>query len=107
MSVCKNSFPPNFEHRYIIVEQRDKYNDNESGVHYYLCKSCGNEKPMEDACIIEMEHQHDYRNYSGCINGFYIIRCTHFGCDSFLRIFNPDSQACSNEGKHHIEDNYN
>ena len=102
MTSCTNSYPPKFEHNYVIVEHRDKYYDY--GVHYYLCKRCGHEKPIEDACVIEMEHQHDYRNYRGCINGFYIIRCTHFGCDSFLRIFNPESQACTNDGKHHIED---
>ena len=102
MSECTNSYPSKIKHNYVIVEQREKY--YASGVHYYLCKSCGHEKPIEDACVIEMEHQHDYRNYRGCIHGFYIIRCTHFGCDSFLRIFNPESQACTNDGKHHIED---
>jgi hypothetical protein len=102
MSACAHSNLPNSEHRYVIVEQRPKYYD--PGCHYYLCKSCGHEKSLENACVIEMDHQHDYRNYRGCINGFYIIRCTHYGCDSFLRIFNPESQACTNEGKHHLEE---
>ena len=102
MASCANSYPPKFGHRYVIVEQRQKY--NAPGCHYYLCKSCGHEKPLEDACVIEMDHHHDYRNYRGCINGFYILRCMHFGCESFLRIFNPESQACTNEGKHHLEE---
>jgi hypothetical protein len=102
MSLCKNSYPPKFEHRYVIIEQRQKYYT--PGIHYYLCKGCGNEKPLENACVIEMDHQHDYRNYRGCSNGFHILRCTHFGCDSFLRLFNSESQVCTNKGKHHLEE---
>lgn len=102
MSYCPNAYSPKSEHLYIIVEQRSTCNI--PGSHYYLCKGCGHEKPLEHACVIEMDHQHDYRNYRGCMNGFYILRCTHLGCESFLRIFNPQSQACSNEGKHHLED---
>ena len=93
MSVCTNSFLPKYQHRYVIVEQRAKY--NEIGCLYYLCKSCGHEKPIKDACVIEMDHQHDYCNYRGCNNGFYIIRCTHYGCESFLRILKSDNQECT------------
>ena len=101
MSSCTNEYTPK-QHRYVIVEQRRAYNS--PGVHYYLCKACGHEKSLEDACIIEMDHQHDYRGYRGCTNGFYIIRCIHFGCESFLRIFNPESQECINNGKHYLDD---
>ena len=105
MSSCTNSYPPDFNHRYIIVEQRSKYSAVKC--HFYLCKSCGHEKPLEDACVIEMDHQHNYKNYSGSVHGFYILRCTQFECESFLRIFNPESQACTNEGKRHLdEDDY-
>jgi hypothetical protein len=100
-AACEHSYPPKFEHRYVMVEQRQKH--NEPGRHYYLCKQCGNEKALDDVCVIEMDHQHDYRNYRGCVNGFYILRCTHFGCESFLRIFNAESQICSNKGKHHLD----
>ena len=102
MSVCAYSNQPDSEHRYVIVEQRREY--KVPGHHYLLCKSCGHEKPLENACVIDMDHRHDYSNYRGCINGFYIIRCTQYGCESFLRIFNPESQACTNEGKHHLEE---
>jgi len=99
-NICPYS--ASFKHHYIIVEQ--KKDSKALASHYYICKGCGHEKPLEDACVIEMDHQHDYRNYRGCTNGFYIFRCTHFGCDSFLRIFNPESQACTNIGKRHLED---
>jgi hypothetical protein len=101
MSSCINSCAPKFEHHYIVVEQRRVYQS--PGTYYYLCRGCGHEKPIENACVIDMEHQHEYCNYRGCINGFYIIRCTHFGCESFLRIFNPESQNCTNEGKHYMD----
>lgn len=102
ISSCKYSYLPNFEHRYIIVEQRQKY--NASGFHFYLCKCCGLEKPLEDSFVMEKEHQHNYMNYCGCMNGFYILRCTQYGCNSFLKIFNTNSQECSNKDKRHLED---
>lgn len=102
MSACCNKYTHECNHHYVIVEQRKAY--KLPGVHYYLCKTCGHEKPLNDACVIEIEHQHDYRNYRGCTNGFYILRCTHFGCESFLRIFNPESQDYIKNGKHYLED---
>lgn len=102
MSVCPNAYAPKTDHRYVVVEQRRAYNSH--GFHYYHCKACGHEKPLNDACVIDMEHQHDYRNYRGCPNGFYILRCTHFGCESFLRVFNPESQDYIKNGKHYLED---
>ena len=102
MSSCKYSYPPEFNHKYVIVEQRKNY--YAPGCHFYLCKSCGIEKHLEDVSAIEIDHQHNYQNYSGCVNGFYILRCTQFECESFLRIFNPASQACTNKGKRHLED---
>ena len=89
-------------HRFILVQQR--LHSKAPPSHYYICKSCGREKPLENACVIDMDHQHDYRTYRGCTNGFYILRCTHYGCESFLRIFNSASQACNTEGKRHLED---
>jgi hypothetical protein len=86
------------QHRYIYVEQRC----NDAKTHYYMCKGCGDEKPLEHACVVQVDHDHDYRNYCGCIGGFYVLRCTYFGCDSILRIFNKDSQTCINTGKHKL-----
>ena len=99
---CKNSYPPKFEHHYIVVEQRQVYQS--TGTLYFLCKGCGYEKAIENACVIDMDHQHDYHNFCGISNSFYIIRCTHFGCESLLRIFNSESLNNTNERKHYIED---
>ncbi len=88
MSTCKNSYPPKFEHHYIMIEQRNTC--SALGDHYYICKCCGHEKPLMNACVIDIEHQHDYSNYCGCLKGFHILKCTYFGCDSVLRIFNTD-----------------
>jgi hypothetical protein len=104
MSSCSgtNSQAYNHNHRYILVEER--MHSKAPASHYYICKSCGHEKPLEHACVVEIDHQHDYRTYRGCTNGFYILRCTHYGCESFLRIFNSDSQTCTNNGKRHLEE---
>ena len=98
---CMYSYASNMMHHYVLVEQRQTYQS--TGCHYHLCVRCGHEKALEDACIVEMEHQHDYRLFRGCSNGFYILRCNHLGCESLMRIFNPDSQTCTTEGKRHLE----
>lgn len=90
------------QHNYVLVEQRMQF--KLPGMHYYLCISCGDEKPLLDSCVIDMDHQHEYCNYRGCNNGFYILRCRHFGCESFLRLFNTASLECSNNGKHFLEE---
>lgn len=89
-------------HKYILVEQRIYC--KVPGVYLYICKNCGHEKILEDTSVIDKFHKHYYKNYCGCMNGFYILRCAYNGCDSYLKIFNPESQTCTNKGKRHLED---
>jgi hypothetical protein len=90
------------EHRFILVDQR---NDIRGASNYYnLCTKCGIEKVQRDSCVIDISHQHDYKNYSGCNNGFHILRCTYLGCDSMLRLFNLESRQLHNHRKHMLEE---
>lgn len=85
--ICPNSI---CGHNFVLVEQRRIF--KEPGAFYNLCVRCGHEKVLNDVCVIDIEHTHDYCDFRGCNNGFYIIRCKHPNCQSFLRVQNIEQE---------------
>lgn len=94
-SICKNKYnitmadqctSSSGRHHFILVAEQQQIN----GVVTYslLCNRCGKEDRMENSCVVDISHQHDYRNYSCCSGGFHIFHCTYLGCDSILRLVN-------------------
>ena len=93
----------NCNHNNILIEQRQTVDS--LGKHFNLCTKCGFQSPLEDSCVIEISHQHDYTIYYGITGCYYMMKCSHFDCNAILQIRNPE--LYENNNNQNTDNHYN
>lgn len=77
-------------HSFIIIFQ--KYHPKDKGVYFNYCVRCGKEEALPtDMCIYDLTHNHDYSKYCWTRDGYYIFRCSYYGCESIMRLWKNTS----------------
>jgi hypothetical protein len=79
-----------YQHKYFPVIQSNY--PGQPCSYYFICKKCGDEKPLENGCVIDISHQHNFCNYSGMQNGFHLFRCSDITCDTLYKLFPSKSE---------------
>lgn len=81
-SVCDG----NKSHSFTIVLQKNF--PMHKGEYFNYCVRCGKEEALPiDMCVYDMTHNHDYTKYCWTRDGFYIFRCSYYGCESLMRLW--------------------
>lgn len=75
-----------YTHSFTIILQKNYPTDK--GVYFNYCVRCGKEEVLpSDMCVYDLTHKHDYSKYSWIRDGYYIFRCSYYGCDSLMRLW--------------------